>query len=77
MALGVTIAQSLVAKEIAVVFINDSGEVELCPPLEIYMDNLDEESAISFLLDKEYSDEQLLAYLKGRRTREGIRDKNM
>lgn len=50
-------------------FINSNGEVEICPPGEVGLDGLPEDAALSILIDRQYTDEQLAVYLRGREAR--------
>lgn len=67
--LGLVVIKELKENEVAIIFINSRGEVELCPPTEIRLDSLKESDALDILLEKKYSDEQLEAYLQGRASR--------
>jgi hypothetical protein len=69
LSLGLVVVKGLQERRIATVFLNDDGDVELCPPGEYLHDALSEEDALMKLLDQGYSDEQLVAYLKGRKAR--------
>lgn len=69
LSLGLVVVKGLQERRIATVFLNEDGDVEVCPPGEYLHDALSEEDALVSLLDKGYSDEQLMAYLKGRRAR--------
>lgn len=68
--LGLVAVRELLSKGMVTLFINDAGQVEICPPGEVELDGLEEADALSVLLDRGYSDEQLMAYMKGRKTRE-------
>lgn len=69
LSLGLVVIKELQERRIATVFLNDDGEVELCPLGEYLHDALSEGDALVSLLDDGYSDEQLTAYLKGRKAR--------
>lgn len=68
--MGLVVVKELHERGMATIFINSDGEVELCPPREIELDGLVQEDALGILLDRGYTDDQLLAYLKGRKARE-------
>ena len=72
LSLGIAIAKSLGENDMAIVFINLDGEVEFCPPSELLLDTTPLDDALTELLDKGYTDEQLMAYMKGRKLREAI-----
>ncbi len=61
--------KELQERGIVVLFLNSNGNVEICPPEEYTLDALPQEDALVALLEKNYSDEQLTAYLKGRNSR--------
>jgi hypothetical protein len=67
--LGLVVVRELQTRGIATVFVNGSGEIELCPPGEYALDTFPKEEALDTLLEASYSDEQLEAYLKGRAAR--------
>lgn len=69
LSLGLVVAKELLEHGIATVFLNSDGEVEVCPPGEYPLDALPQEEALATLLDGNYSDEQMIAYLKGRNAR--------
>jgi hypothetical protein len=69
LSLGLIVVKQLTLKGVATVFINTDGVVELCPAGEIELDSLTEGQALDTLLDRGYSDEQLVAYLRGRTAR--------
>lgn len=69
LSLGLVVVKELDAKGIITIFINENGEVELCPIEELMLDSLEHNEALSRLIDLGYEDEQLIAYLKGRRAR--------
>lgn len=73
LSLGLIVVRELFDRGVATVFINSSGDVELIPPGEIELDGLTQEDALAVLLDREYNDEQLMAYVKGRTAREALR----
>lgn len=68
--LGLIVVRQLSDKGIATVFLNLEGQVEICPHGELELDGLDQDDALSVLVQRGYNDEQLLAYLKGRKARE-------
>ncbi len=68
--LGITVVKELLEKGIACLFLNEEGQVEVCPSGEIELDGLDQEDALAVLLDRGYTDELLMAYMKGRKARE-------
>lgn len=67
--LGLVVVKELQVRGIATVFVNNEGDIELCPPGEHAMDALSTEEALDTLLGADYSDQQLEAYLKGRAAR--------
>ena len=67
--IGVTVAKDLIEYGLSILFINLNGEVERCSYTEILADNLQEDEAITYLVDAGYNDEMLVAYLKGRKAR--------
>ena len=69
--LGALVVRALQDKGIVTLFVNGDGVVELCLPGELELDALPEDAVLQVLLDKGYSDKQLLAYLKGRKVRHG------
>lgn len=77
LSLGLVVVKELQEKRIATVFLNDEGQVELCPPGEYLLDSLPEQDALVSLLDQGYSDEQLTAYLKGRNARSRLCGENL
>ncbi len=68
--IGLVMTKELLEHKIATVFLNSSGQVEICPFGEIELDSQDQEQVILYLINKGYSDDQLLAYLTGRKTRQ-------
>lgn len=66
---GLVVVKELQERGIVTVFVNSEGNVEICPPGEHALDALPEGEALVILLDSSYSDEQLMAYLKGRKSR--------
>lgn len=66
---GLVVVKELQERGIVTVFVNSDGDVEICPPGEHALDALPEEEALATLLDGNYSDEQLMAYIKGRNSR--------
>lgn len=66
---GLVVVKELQERSIVTVFVNEDGEVEICPPGEHTLDVLSQEDALNTLLDRNYSDEQLMAYIRGRTTR--------
>lgn len=77
LSLGVVVVKQLEERGIATVFLNLKGEVELCPDGELQLDTIPQDDAIATLLDKGYTDEQLVAYLKGRLARETRNGQNL
>ncbi len=69
--LGLVIAKMLQEGKPITIFINNENNVELTTYEEILLDALIEESAVESLLNKKYSDDQILTYLAGRRARLG------
>lgn len=67
--LGLVVIKQLQEQRIVTLFLNAEGDVEICPAGEYLHDAIPEEDAILKLLDIGYSDEQLMAYVKGRRAR--------
>jgi hypothetical protein len=68
-ALGITVAKDLAESNLSILFINLDGEVERCSYAEILLDAEGEEHAINQLLNREYTDEMIIMYLKGRKAR--------
>lgn len=66
---GLVVVKELQERGIVTVFVNTGGEVEICLPGEYALDALPEDEALTTLLENNYSDEQLMAYLKGRNAR--------
>lgn len=73
LSLGLTVVRELHENSVATVFLNQFGQVEVCPAGELELDGVDEGIALSTLLERGYQDEQLVAYLMGRKTREARR----
>jgi hypothetical protein len=69
--LGLVIARSLQEGKPVTIFFNEEGYVELAPHSEVVLDVVPEEEAVEALLSRDYKDEQILAYLAGRRARVG------
>jgi hypothetical protein len=69
--LGMVIAKALQAGKPFTVFFNQEGNVELAPYEETLLDTVGEEEAVERLFDRDYQDHQVLAYLAGRRARQG------
>jgi hypothetical protein len=69
LSLGMVIAKELLSQGEVTVFLNSNDEVEVCPMLEVGLDSLDQDKALEVLIDKGYSDEQMISYLKGRISR--------
>ncbi len=67
--LGLIAAKALLEKGTVSFFLNKEGQVEVCPVGELELDGLEQEDALAVLLDRGYSDEQLMAYLQGREAR--------
>lgn len=68
-AVGILVVKALLENGIASLFINADGEVEVILPGELECDGLEEGEAIRVLTAKGYSDQQMVAYLKGRDAR--------
>lgn len=68
--LGMVIAKALPEGPVTI-FLNQDGNVELVPYEEVLLDSVAEEVAVEQLLDRDYEDTQVLAYLAGRRARRG------
>lgn len=66
---GLVVVKELQDRGVAILFLNSNGNVEICPPEEYALDTLSQEEALVSLLEKNYSDEQLMAYLNGRNSR--------
>ena len=65
--LGSLVARQLAAGNISCLMVNAAGVVELVPPVELAMDYLPEQQALSTLLgEHHYTDQQLEAYLRAR-----------
>lgn len=64
--LGLVVVKELQERGIVTVFLNDYGEVEICPQGEYLLDARPEEEALDTLLANNYSDAQLAAYINGR-----------
>lgn len=64
--LGALVVNTLQEHRVVTLYVNRDGVVQLCPPGEIQLDGLPENEAIQILSSSGYSDEQLIAYLKGR-----------
>lgn len=67
---GLVAVKELYERGIVVLFLNETGQLEICPAGEMELDGLAQEDALAVLLDKGYTDEQLMAYMKGRKARE-------
>jgi hypothetical protein len=50
-------------------FVSLEGKVEFCPPWESALDSVESTTALRTLLDRDYTDEQLENYLRGRAAR--------
>ena len=70
--LGLVIARALQAGKPITIFFNDNGHVELALHEEVLLDTVGEEEAVEQLMGRAYRDEQILAYLAGRRARMGV-----
>lgn len=70
--LGMAIVRALQEGKPVAIYFNQEGNVELAPYEEVLLDATEEEDAVSALLQGSYSDEQILAYLAGRRARMGL-----
>lgn len=73
LSLGLTVVKELSEQGMVTVFINEAGEVELAPPSEVELDALEMAEALDVLVQNNYTDEQLFAYLRGRKAREAYR----
>lgn len=72
LSLGLVVVRELSQQGIATVFLNQFGEVELAPRGEVGLDELSEDDALGMLLERGYGDEQLIAYLHGRKARKTL-----
>lgn len=72
--IGLVMTKELMEHRIATVFLNELDQVEICPNGEMELDSHEQEYAIHALLNKGYNDEQLLAYLTGRKARQVINE---
>lgn len=70
LSLGLIVVKQLQQKGIVTIFINADGKIEFCPFGEIELDGMSQDDALGILLDRGYTDEQLMAYLNGRKSRE-------
>ena len=77
LSLGLIVVKELDERGVATVFINEDGEVELALPGEIELDELPEDQAMDMLLDRNYEEEQIVAYLRGRTARKAHRGQNL
>jgi hypothetical protein len=68
-ALGTIAVTALQERGIVTIFVTAEGKVELCPPGEIELDSLPEAEALDRLLDRGYSDPEIVMYLRGRDAR--------
>lgn len=68
--IGLVMAKELLEHGIATVFLNAQDQIEMCPFGEIELDSQEQDYAIHALINKGYNDDQLLAYLTGRKTRQ-------
>lgn len=68
--LGGLAVNQLLTKGVCAYFVNASGTIELVHPIELALDYLPEDQALRILLNShQYTDSQLIAYLKGREAR--------
>lgn len=68
--LGALTLKQLQARGQCTFFVNADGVIELANPVELSLDAHSEEHALQVLFRQyQYSDEQMLAYLKGRSAR--------
>lgn len=67
--LGALAVRILQEHGIVTLFMNKDSVVEICAPGELELDALPEEQALERLLERNYSDKQLIVYLKGREAR--------
>ena len=67
--LGALAVRTLQEQGIITLFVNREGVIELCPRGEVELDGLPEDQAITALVDRGYTDEKVIAYLKGREAR--------
>lgn len=65
-AIGLVAARMLQQHGIVTLMVNADGVIEVVPDGELELDLLPEYSAISALVQKGYTDEQLIAFLKQR-----------
>lgn len=72
LSLGLIVVRQLQERGIATVFINAEGQVEICPFGEMELDGIAQEDALEILVERGYQDEQLFAYLRGRKAREAV-----
>lgn len=71
--MGLVVVRELSQRGIVTVFMNDKGEAELCPFEEMELDLMTEAQALDILLERNCSDEELMAYTMGRQAREARR----
>lgn len=69
LSVGLVVVKELQERGIVTVFVNSDGDIEVCPPGEHALDAIPEDEALTTLLEGNYSDEQLMAYMKGRNAR--------
>jgi hypothetical protein len=68
--LGLVVNRGLRERGVITLFVNNKGDVEICPYEEVILDDMPFEQALDILLGRGYEDEQLFAYLEGRNSRE-------
>lgn len=69
---GLVVVKELQERGAAILFLNNNN-VEVCPLEEYALDFMSQEEALNSLLEQNYSDEQLMAYLDGRKSRLRLR----
>jgi len=69
--LGLVIVRALQEGKPVAIFFNKDSQVELAPYDEVLLDVVEEGAAVEALFVRGYEDEQILAYLAGRRARVG------
>ena len=67
--LGAVVVRVLQERGVVSLFVNLKGAIELCPQSEIELDGLPEEEAIRTLVTRDYTDDLVVEYLKGRNAR--------
>ena len=69
LAIGALAARTLFDEGQVTLFIGLNGEVELAKKGEVELDSMEELKSINTLKERNYSDEDLILYLKGRDAR--------